>query len=81
MPDVTPWFIYKSYPSPDLLDVVEPTLATTSEEFKRAAKDCGDTLFTFIVNEIAGCDKKEALRLLQIAMGDLQTVYNAVERI
>ena len=79
--------IYDSYPDTDLLNIDPPTESTTLYDLEQQAKDCGDTLFLWIVREIReGCGNgkhgtytsQEIERVLQRGVSDLRKVIDGL---
>lgn len=79
--------VYDVYPGADLIALPKPEPTDTFEYYisvadQRDVTYCGDTLYAFILFELrdAGSDE-EALRLIQAAIRDLQTIENKIQEI
>jgi hypothetical protein len=77
--------IYQSFPDHDVLDLTEEDLESL-ESLYIASRDCGDSLFRWVVGEILDAyddigqmDEQLAIHLLKRGKNDIQRVINAIE--
>ena len=82
---VTPKEIYDSYPGSDLLSIDPPEIDETFYDYinrqsKQAIRECGDTLFAFLIFELADAGNREdAINMLDRALDDVLSVRRAVD--
>ena len=82
---LVPKAIYDSYPGSDLLAVDPPNNDETFHDYinrvgKQSIRECGDTLFAFIIFELADADDLEsAVHMLDRALDDILTVRRAID--
>lgn len=82
---VTPKEVYDAYPGAEFLAVEPPRENETIPDYinrvgRKALAECGDTLFTFLIFEMAEAgNRDEAINMLERALDDMLSVLRAVE--
>jgi len=82
---VTPKEVYDSYPASDLLSIDPPEIGETFHDYinrqgKQTIRECGDTLFAFLIFELAEAgNRAEAAHMLDRALDDILHVRRAVD--
>lgn len=83
---LTPKEIYDSYPAADLLAVDPPETGETFHDYinrqgKQQIRECGDTLFAFMIFELADAgNRDEAIHMLDRALDDVLSVRRAIDK-
>jgi hypothetical protein len=82
---VTPKEVYDSYPGADFLAVDPPHVDESFHDYinrqgKHRLRTCGDTLFAFLLFELADAGNREdAVRMLNTALNDIVAVRSHIE--
>jgi hypothetical protein len=82
---LTPKEVYDSYPAADLLALDPPETHETFHDYinrqrKQQIRECGDTLFAFLLFELAEAgSREEAVHMLDRALDDILCVRRAVD--
>jgi hypothetical protein len=82
---ITPRHVFDSYPGSDLVGIDPPIAEETFADYIRRVgrgpiQRCGDTLYAFLLFEMAdsGGNAEEALRMLDTAIRDVESVRNYI---
>jgi hypothetical protein len=83
---LTPKEIYDSYPASDLLAIDPPEIGETFQDYinrqgKKQIRECGDTLFAFLIFELVDAgNREEAVHMLDRALDDILRVRRAIDK-
>lgn len=83
---LTPKEVYDAYPAADLLNVDQPNVSETFHDYinrqgKQQIRECGDTLFAFLIFELADAEGRyEAIHMLDRALDDILHVRRAIDK-
>jgi hypothetical protein len=83
---VIPKEVYDSYPVSDLLGIDPPEVGESFHDYinrqsKNAIRQCGDTLFAFLIFEMSDAgDREEAVHMIDTAIRDLTAVRDHLAR-
>lgn len=83
---LSPKTVYDSYPGSDSLAVDQPNSDETFHDYinrvgKQSIRECGDTLFAFLIFELADADNLDsAVHMLDRALDDILHVRRALDK-